>query len=231
MSHPAVSVEIQRIRTSALAASNHGGMTASDSQSASYAWLFDCIQRLASLDSNPVLEVLQGVNRVEQEHKYPEHGLTFAGLGLRAFYHCHTATSMPDNEHGHFHLFLHHDGDRASLANWGHLAGLSMDSFGQPLRWFTVNRWVSGGPWLAAPRLVMLLQQLAIADDLLLVEEWLLAMLAIYQEDITQLLAQRDQTVSQLMATSNKQAILDNRDYYEFSTIAIDLLTKFQQHE
>jgi hypothetical protein len=198
---------------------------------ASYTWLFDCIQRLATRTSNPVMEVLQGVTQVEQEHKYPEPGLAFTGSGLRAFYHCHAATTAPANEHGHFHLFLHNGGDREALANWGHLAGLSMDQFGQPLRWFSVNRWVSGGPWLAAPRLVALLQQLTATSELLLVEEWLLAMLAVYQPELAQLLAQRDLTVTQLMTTSNKQAILENRSYYEFSTSTIDLLTKFQQHQ
>ena len=177
------------------------------------------------------MEVLQGVHLLEQECKYPDPAMSFAGRGVRAFYHCHTAATAPANEHGHFHLFLHSGGDHATLANWGHLVGLSMDKLGQPLRWFTVNRWVSGGPWLAAPQLIALLEDLTPASDLLLLEEWLLAMLAFYQTEIMQLLTRRDQTVSQLMATSNMQAILDDRSYYEFSTSAIDLLTTFQQHQ
>lgn len=194
-----------------------------------YSQLFRCLQHLADAASNPVMEVLRGIDPVEQDRKYPEPGLSFSGIGIRAFYHCHDAVTAPANEHGHFHLFLHRGGDHESLTNWAHLAGLSMDLFGQPLRWFTVNRWVSGGPWLDTPQLLELLRQLHRRDDLALVEEWLVAMLAVFQAELSDLLVRRDQRVSQLITTSNKQAILDDRGYYEFSTCAIDLLLKFQQ--
>jgi hypothetical protein len=193
--------------------------------------LFDCIQDLAQHSSNPVLEVLQGVSQVEQERKYPEHGLAFAGNGVRAFYHCHVAASRPANEHGHFHLFLHAGGEPAARQNWTHLAGLSMDRLGQPLRWFTVNRWVTDGRWLSAAKLMALLQQDRPTTGLLLVETWLLAMLAVYRHELELLLTTRDQIVMQLMTNPNDSAFLEDRRHYELSTCAIDLLTKFQQHE
>jgi hypothetical protein len=195
------------------------------------AWLFDCIQQLAARASNPVLEVLHGVTQVEQEHKYPEPGLTFAGNSVGAFYHCHAVASRPANEHGHFHLFLHCGGDREKLQNWAHLTGLSMDRLGQPLRWFTVNRWVSAGPWRTAPELVRLMERNVSTQGLQLVEAWLLAMLAVYQRELVQLINARDQTLIQLTTTADDQAVLEDRRYYEFSACAIDLLTKFQEDE
>ena len=193
------------------------------------AWLFDCVQRLATHKSNPVLEVLRNVAVVEQEHKYPEHGLAFAGNGVRAFYHCHDAVSRPAEEHGHFHLFLHCGGEREPLQNWAHLAGLSMDRLGQPLRWFTVNRWVSGGPWRGAPELAACMEQNMTTEGLVLVETWLLAILAVYQLELMLLLNERDQTLAQLKTGADDQAVLEDRRYYELSACAIDLLTKFQE--
>lgn len=194
-----------------------------------YECLFDCIQRLATRASNPVLEVLHGVAQVEQEKRYPEHGLAFAHQGVRAFYHCHDTAAAPANEHGHFHIFLSPDDVQATASDWVHLAGLTMDHLGQPLRWFTVNRWVSGGPWRAAPQLVTLMAQISTTTGLLLVEEWLLAMLKVYHQELEQLLNARDQSLTQLMATANAQAVLEDRRYYDLSACAIDLLTKFQQ--
>lgn len=194
-------------------------------------WLYDCIQRLAAGASNPVLELLQGVTQVEQNKKYPEHGLSFAHLGVRAFYHCHDAVSAHANEHGHFHVFLAPDDKQVALSDWVHLAGLSMDQFGQPLRWFSVNRWVGGGQWRTAPELTGLLEQVPTSPKLLLVEEWLLAMLKVFHQEIEQLLIARDHYLTQHTVRTTLQAILDNRHYYELSTCTIDLLTKFQQHE
>lgn len=194
-----------------------------------HAWLFDCIQRLATHASNPVLEVLRDVAVVEQEHKYPEHGLAFAGNGVRAFYHCHDAVSRLAEEHGHFHLFLHCGGEREPLQNWTHLAGLSIDRLGQPLRWFTVNRWVSGGPWRGAPELATFMEQNMTREGLLPVEEWLLAMMSMYKPELVSLLNARDQILTQLKTGSDEQAVLEDRRYYEFSSCAIDLLTKFHE--
>ena len=115
------------------------------------------------------------------------------------------------------------------MQNWTHLAGLSMDRFGQPLRWFTVNRWVSGGPWWSATELVALMEQNMTTEGLLLVESWLLAMVAVYQPELVQLLNERDQTLTRLMADANDQVVLEDRRYYELSACAIDLLKKFQE--
>ena len=71
--------------------------------------------------------------------------------------------------------------------------------------------------------------QISTTTGLLLVEEWLLAMLKVYHQELEQLLNARDQSLTQLMATANAQAVLEDRRYYDLSACAIDLLTKFQQ--
>lgn len=194
-------------------------------------WLFDCIQQLAARASNPVLEVLQGDTQFEQNRKYPEHGLSFAHQGVRAFYHCHDTASAPVNEHGHFHVFLSPGNRHAASSDWVHLAGLSMDQLGQPLHWFSVNRWVCGGGWQTATKLMALMGQVSAATELLLVEQWLLAMLMVYRQELEQLLIVRDQCLTQLTASVNDQVILEDRRYYELSKCPIDLLTKFQQQD
>jgi len=190
--------------------------------------LFDCIQQLAVRSSNPVLEVLQGVSTLEQNTKYPVSRLSFAQQGLRAFYHCHDSVQRPANEHGHFHLFVCADVE-ADIAAWAHLAALAMDDHGQPIQWFSVNRWVTGGQWLTADTLVRLLSPMSLDTNMLLVEQWLLALLKVCQAQLQQLLIQRDKVLTQLMSTSiNEEAIWQDRRYYEFSKSPVDLLALFQ---
>lgn len=202
-------------------------MSQASSDSARQA-LFDCIQQLAVRSSNPVLEVLQGISTLEQDTKYPVNGLSFAQQGLRAFYHCHDSVQRPANEHGHFHLFVCADAE-ADTASWAHLAALAMDNYGQPIQWFSVNHWVTGGQWLTADTLLRLLSPMSLDTDMLLVEKWLLALLKVCQGQLQQLLSQRDKVLTQLTSTSNnEEAIWQDRRYYEFSKSPVDLLALFQ---
>lgn len=189
--------------------------------------LYDCIQQLAARGSNPVLEVLQGISTVEQDTKYPINGLTFAQQGIRAFYHCHDSIQRLPNEHGHFHIFVCADA-QADTANWAHLAALAMDDYGQPIQWFSVNHWVTGGQWLTISDLLHQLSQLTLNSEMLLVEQWLMALLKICQAQLQQLLIQRDEVLTQLTHTTNHEAILLDRRYYELSKSPVDLLALFQ---
>jgi len=192
-------------------------------------WLLHCIKELAARSSNPVREVLQGITTVEMERAYPDPELTFAGCGVHAFYHCHDAPGRPGDEHGHFHIYLL-TGDRHPPAeNRVHLAGLSMDRSGQPLRWFSLNRWVTGGAWLTPDEILDLIPRPKTTKDLVLTESWLLAMLAVYRRELRKLLEERDRMLTQLAGGTDPRRLLDHQGFYEFSTMPIDLLVKFKQ--
>lgn len=198
--------------------------------------LIHCINQFASQHGNPVLAVLpdsslpnHGV--VEFKRKYPEPILSFSGVGLRAFYHCHTSESRPDTEHGHFHIFL-----KTNMDQWSHLAGLSMDNLGQPLQWFTVNHWVTGETWIKAHQLENKLEALLANAgqlsknniELELVEEWLLAMLGFYKKPLKEILIKRDQQISTYTQDQEKNKILQDRRIYLLSQQDINLLSDLE---
>lgn len=189
--------------------------------------LVQCINEFALQESNPVISILpdSGVLRVKQ--KYPQPMLSFSGLGLRAYYHCHSSELHIENEHGHFHIFLKLDNEQ-----WSHLAGLSMDSLGQPILWFTVNRWVTGEIWNPADILEKQLGQLLEhkRQNLDLVEQWLLSMLEFYQQPINTLLRMRDRKINKLIEKKDLNTVLKDRTIYGLSKNAVNLLSDLESY-
>ena len=181
--------------------------------------LIECINKFAQLESNPVLAVIPADAHIEQNRKYPEPVLQFADCGLRSYYHCHEMTGKPEHEHGHFHIFIKSDSDR-----WSHLAALTMDHFGQPIQWFTVNHWVSGEDWLPASGLQQALSELQQSSQLLsLHERWLLAMLLFYQQKITLMLELRDSRLIELSASGDATDVLQDRTIYTLSSCPVNV--------
>lgn len=189
--------------------------------------LHDSIQLMAAHASNPVLEVLRGISPVEKETKYPRNGLSFEQQGVRGFYHCHDNIHRRADEHGHFHLFLCED-IQAAVPVWRHLAGLSMDGYGQPVDWFTTNRWVTGGQWLTIDTARHMLDQLTVDNSMSLVERWLVAILIVCRQQLQDLLTRRDEFLTTLTSRSNAEAIWQDQRYYELSRSPVDLLAIFQ---
>ncbi len=185
--------------------------------------LLACINAYAARQSNPVLALADTANGFVSGRKYPADPLRFGGLPLRAFYHCHAAPGAPAAEHGHFHVFVQGD---ASAGKWSHLAALSMDRTGQPMSWFAVNRWVTDGTWLPVPVAAQWLQQHDQGGEFDLLETWLFAMLAVYADEIVDLLRRRDRTLTEIKATRSDDDILRDRDVYEFARSPINLLDK-----
>jgi hypothetical protein len=181
--------------------------------------LFNCIQELAARKSNPVLEILPDDGIVKLDTRYPQPMLTFDDTGLRAYYHCHTTTERPVNEHGHFHIFIRNEEN-----DWSHLAGLSMDNHGQPLQWFSVNHWVTGEQWNNAETLVSAMQCYDPPISMVLTEKWLMAMLEFYMPVIEELLLERDDTINSYCKEWQQEAILQERSIYFLSGYSINLL-------
>ena len=188
--------------------------------------LLELLQEFGQRASNPVLELLRDSGEFRALRKYPATAFDFGGTGVRAYYHRHADHTASHREHGHFHLFLRVPG--SAPEDWSHLAGLAMDQEGQPLRWFTVNRWVSGGAWSGAPELCGSLGGLGPVQHLSLVERWLLTMLRLYDAELRRLLSERDRRLTQLKADAATDSILEDRQIHELSEQPIDLLHKLQ---
>ena len=187
--------------------------------------LFACLQAFANRDTNAVLQTLAGVEHIESGKHYPENGLGFADRRWRAFYHCHAADSTHAEEHGHFHIFT-----TGAEQSWAHVAGLSIDNSGQPLQWFAVNRWVTGGPWLERAVLPVRLDRASECEDDTPAGRWLFALLQLYRVPLSTLLARRDQQLHHHTKGRGREEVFEDRDIYCLATQPIELQSMLENH-
>jgi hypothetical protein len=184
------------------------------------------LQEMAAHKTNAILKLLGDIDHLETERHYPETGLLFSADRWRAFYHCHETTSIHVKEHGHFHIFTVTDNQA-----WAHVAGLSIDNEGQPLQWFTVNRWVTDGPWLERDEFPGQLKTAAADDgDDGLPGRWLVALLQLYHGTLRDLLIKRDAQIQLKLKGRNKVETLNDREIYTLSTQSIDLQSMLEKH-
>lgn len=182
------------------------------------------LQQMAGQQTNPLLLLLPQDEPVIEQRKYPAMPLTFNDQPLRAYYHCHPAEHRRDDEHGHFHLFV----PGRNSSGWSHLAALAMDHDGQPLRWFTVNRWVTDGSWESIGHLLSSIDRLEQDSDMSLVEQWLLCLLQLYRPELETVLTERDHYLESLAPELSLSELLEERTIYLLSANNIVLLEKLQ---
>ncbi|MAY19665.1 MAG: hypothetical protein CL955_03500 [Erythrobacteraceae bacterium] len=160
----------------------------------------------------------------------------------RWYYHVHAAGSRDEDEHGHFHLFLHRTQLPEGLepkvwppqredakAHVTHLVGLSIDKVGIPRAWFTVNRFVTNEFLFPADVMIDHLADFNVdhtaEDDC--VNRFVTAMVALYREEIAQLLRERDERQAELVAEFGAEAAYEKASKVEvLSQIPIDLDAK-----
>ena len=126
--------------------------------------VINCHRILAKTNDNIVGELLRDHEEFFEWDHYPDGDVyDFENHG-QYYYHAHPKEERP-GEHGHFHTFLRPDGmpPGATPAVVGgfampedpddalsHLAAISMDPKGFPIKLFTTNRWVTGEVWYEA---------------------------------------------------------------------------------
>lgn len=156
---------------------------------------------------------------------HPRHDVVDRTSGTRFYYHAHPVAGDALQEHGHFHLFAH-EGQRFS-----HLAALSLDGQGRPLRWFCTNQWVTGEHWRSASQWHGLVQgfRLQTRGRLAPVARWLEAMVSLYRDDLLALLQDRDAIVACAgRSARQRDALFNNRALHMLCSQPISLLGKVQ---
>lgn len=172
---------------------------------------------------------------------YPDNDARDARTRSRWYYHVHAPGDRDPGEHGHFHLFLHRTqlADPAAYiaapaagedapAHVTHIAGLAVGHNGIPSHWFATNRWVTDEFLYPAPAMIAQLDRYDVdqtAEDPL-VNRLLTAMVALYRDELAQLLHARDAALIQRVAAEGAAA-------YEagdavLATIPIDLDAKIE---
>lgn len=177
---------------------------------------------------------------------YPEKDARDAKCKSRWYYHVHAPGSRDEDEHGHFHLFLHRtqlpDGLEPKIwppqgedarAHVTHLIGLSIDTVGIPRAWFTVNRFVTNEFLYPADVMIEHLPDFNVdhtrQDDC--VNRFVTAMVALYRDEIAELLHLRDARHEQLAAEHGDEGYEKGSGVEVLSQIPIDLDEKLSNLE
>jgi len=166
---------------------------------------------------------LAGRGAFEPLAHHPRRDVVDRSAGTRFFYHAHPVTADVLQEHGHFHLF-HED-----RHGFSHLAGLSLDAQGRPLRWFCTNQWVTGEHWRPASRWRSVIRDFGVQTQgrLAPVARWLQAMVSLYRDELLALLQERDAWVAKTAPSAAQQrALFDNRQMHILCSLPISLQSK-----
>jgi hypothetical protein len=149
-----------------------------------------CEAILAKGGLNVLLETFRDAGEIKTWEHYPPGDVFDPQSGAQWFYHCHPAEEGAA-EHGHFHCFIRPEGPAGPIH---HLAAVGVDSYGRMLRLFTVNQWVVDDDWLDAEGTIALLPRFDVQmpRPSYLVNRWLTAVFAAYEQEIAKLIRARD---------------------------------------
>jgi hypothetical protein len=106
-----------------------------------------------------------------------------------------------------------------------HLVALAVDAEGAPLRLFTTNRWVTGETWYRAEDVIRMLDRFTLeaAEPANLVNDWLVAIVRLYQPEIAMLLRKRDEAVMDPRRRRRRIDVFEDPAFEITSSLTIDL--------
>ncbi len=201
-------------------------------------------QMLTHTGKNILHHTLQKHRRHKRMEHYPKGDRIDQRTGAQYFYHCHRENKAL-GEHGHFHCFLRykHIPKRIKptpLADWKknldnpmtHLIAIAMDRYGQPIRLFTVNRWISSEIWYDAKHVPNFVKRfkMTLTDDPYwqTLDQWVEGMLHLFSPQIAWLHQKRDATIEHHKRLNPEMNIYEAQHLEELSEISIDLKHQIQ---
>lgn len=108
-----------------------------------------------------------------------------------------------------------------------HLVAIGMNQFGQPIRLFTVNRWVTSEIWYGSEHTARLLKRykMTLINDPYwqVLDKWVEGILHIFTPQILWLHQERDKKILQHQVNSSAENAYMDYDLEELSEIPIDL--------
>jgi hypothetical protein len=197
-------------------------------------------QQLMTTDEgqNILHYTLNTQERHERMSHYPKGDRIDHSTGAQYFYHCHRE-NYERFEHGHFHCFLRYKHipktiKPAPLVDWDryienpmtHLIAIGMNQFGQPIRLFTVNRWVTSEIWYEAKHTSRLIKhyKMTLEDPYWQVlDQWVEGIIHLFAPQIAWLHQERDKLMLHHQTTSTAENPYLDYELEELSHISIDL--------
>lgn len=188
----------------------------------------ECQRILQNTGDNIVSELLRHQPPFVEWDHFPKGDVYDQRTCSQYYYHAHAADQRVKDEHGHFHVFIRPGslglGIRpVRLADYKararpndevcHLIGVSMDKFGQVMRLFTTNRWVTGETWFAADDVIRLLEHFKMdhAQPSWPVNLWLNSIVTVFKPTIRTLITERDKTIAAHVSQSNNTFVYEDR--------------------
>ena len=201
-------------------------------------------QMLTNTGKNILHYTLKKNRRHISMNHYPKGDRIDRQTGAQYFYHCHRE-NIDTDEHGHFHCFMRykHIPKRIkpkSLDDWKenldnpmtHIIAISMDRYGQPIRLFTVNRWITSEIWYDAEHLPTFLKRykMTLTDDPYwqILDQWVEAMLHLFSPQILWLQNRRDAVMAHHKLLTPDNNIYEDHTIEELSEISINLKNQVQ---
>lgn len=174
---------------------------------------------------------------------YPKKDARDRDTRSRWYYHVHAPGDRDADEHGHFHLFLHRtqlpegsvptvmppEGEDAK-AHVTHIAGLSINHQGIPRAWFVTNRFITNEFLYPADVMIAHLPDYMVdnTQEDSLVNRFVTAMVALYRDEIAELLRLRDVRQAELVAEHGATAYEKESGVDLLASIPIDLDAKIE---
>lgn len=202
--------------------------------------VIETITAMAQAGVPLMLRVLPDADLRFWDH-YPDNDARDRHTRSRWYYHVHAPGDRDPDEHGHFHLFLHRtqlddpaaftrapDLGEDAPAHVTHIAGLAVNHAGIPVSWFATNRWVTDEFLYPAPVMAAHLGRYNVDDTAEdpLVNRLLTAMVALYRDDLAELLASRDAALAEVVAAEGPSA--SEAGHAVLARIPIDLDAKIE---
>ncbi|MFA6302866.1 MAG: hypothetical protein WC627_07010 [Legionella sp.] len=175
---------------------------------------------------------------------YPKGDRIDHSTGAQYFYHCHRE-NLESTEHGHFHCFMRYKHIPKSikplpLSDWDlfidnpmtHLVAIAMNIHGQPIRLFTVNRWVTSETWYEAhhaPKLVKRFK-MNLTDDPYwqVLDKWVEGMMQLFAPQIAWLQQARDVKIHEYSLQHGIDNPYIDENLEDLSEISINLQDQVQ---
>jgi hypothetical protein len=192
------------------------------------------INRSLSNDQQTILDELlrhEVDSPVIRWQHYPADDAQDPDTGAMYYYHAHADNERPQDEHGHFHLFIRPEPG----AQFSHVVGVSINARGALRSLFTTNRWVTDEYIRPSVDLVSMLPDAFVinrARPSWLVSRWLMMLVRLCQPQIRRLLIARDESLSWTGDSELPVDVAEDRSKNVLSEEFIDiyaLLTLVQQ--
>lgn len=201
-------------------------------------------QMVSSKGKNMIHYTLEKNRSHQHMDHYPKGDRIDNDTGAQYFYHCHRE-NYETEEHGHFHCFLRYKHipkqiRPRALTDWDknidnpmtHIVAIAMNRYGQPIRLFSVNRWISYEVWYDAKHTLSFIKQFKMTkqDNLYwqVVDRWVEGMLHLFAPQIQWINNARDMTISHYKTVYPDSNIYEDHRLDLLSEIPINLNKQIQ---